>query len=250
MSTPVYSTETIDRIKKLERMRTLGVNPYATRYETTHSISAILNEFPSSIDPTAPGEHSFRPIESIIPAPVATHSIAGRVLLHRSFGKICFATISDGTGRMQILFSRENCSIIVDGEKKGELLSRHCEDWKDEAIQASETTGSPRSARDDGNIDSVSAYKFAEKLIDLGDFIGVKGELFYTHKGELTLFVSEFSFLTKAIRPLPEKFHGMENDDERYRKRYLDMAMNDELRAMFARKARFWEVIRDFLKTK
>ena len=54
---------------------------------------------------------------------------------------------------------------------------------------------------------TISAYKFAEKLLDLGDFIGVKGELFYTHKGELTLFVSEFMFLSKALRPLPEKFH-------------------------------------------
>ena len=78
----------------------------------------------------------------------------------------------------------------------------------------------------------------------------MKGELFYTHKGELTLFVSEFSFLTKAIRPLPEKFHGMENDDERYRKRYLDMTMDDELRALFYRKARFWEVVRNLMKTK
>jgi lysyl-tRNA synthetase class 2 len=144
-------------------------------------------------------------------------------MLHRSFGKICFATINDWTGRIQILFSRENCSIVVDSEKRMELTSE---------------------------TEPVTAYKFAEKLIDLWDFIGVKGELFYTHKGELTLFVSEFSFLTKAIRPLPEKFHGIENEDERYRKRYLDMAMDDELRAVFYRKARFWETTRNFMKDK
>ena len=62
--------------------------------------------------------------------------------------------------------------------------------------------------------------------------------------------MKEFSFLTKAIRPLPEKWHGIEDDDERYRKRYLDMTMHDELRAMFYRKARFWEVTRDFMKSK
>ena len=62
--------------------------------------------------------------------------------------------------------------------------------------------------------------------------------------------MSEFSFLTKAIRPLPEKFHGMENEDERYRKRYLDMAMDDELRAIFYRKAKFWETTRNFMKDK
>lgn len=161
-----------------------------------------------------------RPVEDIIPSPESTVAINGRVMLHRSFGKICFATISDGTGRMQILFSRENCSINVDGNQKTELT---------------------------GETEGVTAYKFAEKLIDLGDFIGVRGELFYTHKGELTLFVSEFSFLTKSIRPLPEKFHGIEDDDDRYRKRYLDMTMDDELRAMFVRKSNFWRATRDFL---
>ncbi len=96
----------------------------------------------------------------------------------------------------------------------------------------------------------MSAYKFAEKLIDLGDFIGVRGELFYTHKGELTLFVHDFTFLTKSIRPLPEKFHGLENDEDRYRKRYLDMMTDDELRAMFVRKSAFWRATREFLIAK
>lgn len=62
--------------------------------------------------------------------------------------------------------------------------------------------------------------------------------------------MKEFTFLTKAIRPLPEKFHGMTNDEERFRKRYLDMAMNEEVREMFYRKSKFWNVTRDFLKNK
>jgi lysyl-tRNA synthetase class 2 len=53
----------------------------------------------------------------------------------------------------------------------------------------------------------------------------------------LTLFAKEFTFLTKAIRPLPEKWHGIENDEERYRKRNLDMTMDDDLRAQFVRKS-------------
>ena len=82
----------------------------------------------------------------------------------------------------------------------------------------------------------------------MGDFIGINGELFYTHKGELTIFAKEFTFLTKAIRPLPEKFHGLESDEERYRKRYLDMTTDDELRAMFVRKSKFWDATREFFK--
>ena len=64
---------------------------------------------------------TFRPVEEVIPAPTSEVALAGRVMLHRSFGKICFATINDGTGKIQILFSRENCSINILGELKTEL---------------------------------------------------------------------------------------------------------------------------------
>ncbi len=243
MPSPDYSTETLDRIKKLERIRALGVNPFATKFDTTHNIGNILAKYPSSIDIEWGAKSTFRAVEEIIPAPTSGVALAGRVMLHRSFGKICFASISDGTGRIQILFSRENCSINVNGESK-DMLTFIDEDTSNKKIVEWLAMTSSGEAL------WTSAYKFAEKLLDLGDFIGVKGELFYTHKGELTLFVKEFTFLTKAIRPLPEKFHGMENDDERYRKRYLDMAMDDELRAMFYRKSKFWDVTREFMKSK
>jgi lysyl-tRNA synthetase class 2 len=239
MSEINYSTETIDRIRKLDRIRSLGVNPFATKFDATSSIWDILIKYASKIEEWTPSP--LRAVEEIIPSPTSDSAFAGRIMLHRSFGKICFASISDGTGRIQVLFSRENCSINVDGISKSSLwyienehrtLSATWETW---TVDASS---------------EVSAYKFAEKLIDLWDFIGVKWELFYTHKWELTLFISEFTFLTKAIRPLPEKFHGIENDDERYRKRYLDMAMNDDIRAMFYRKSKFWKTTREFMQSK
>lgn len=181
MSSPHYSTETLDRIKKLERIRALGVNPFATKFDITDSIGNILRKYPSNIDPTL--EHSdtptLRKIEDIIPAPVSTVSLSGRVMLHRSFGKICFATISDGTGRMQILFSRENCQINVNGISKTDLAPVILNEVKDPGTSG---TLDSSQAQNDGTTETVSAYKFAEKLIDLGDFIGVKGELFYTHK--------------------------------------------------------------------
>ncbi len=221
MSQPNYSTETLDRIKKLNRIKSLGIDPFTTKFDVTDQIAQVLSKYPQSIEESAISP--LRAVEEIISNPNTDVAIAGRVMLHRSFGKICFATISDGTGRMQVLFSRENCSILANSESRSELT---------------------------GTDETLSAYKFAEKLVDLGDFIGVRGELFYTHKGELTLFVREFSFLTKAIRPLPEKFHGIENEEERYRKRYLDMATDDELRAMFYRKSAFWKATRDFLVSK
>jgi lysyl-tRNA synthetase class 2 len=120
-----YSTETLDRIKKLERMRALGVNPYATRFDIIDNIGNILKRYPSNIDPTLQESNTptFRKIEDIIPSPSSTVALAGRVMLHRSFGKICFATLSDGTGRIQVLFSRENCSINVNGIRHTELVS-------------------------------------------------------------------------------------------------------------------------------
>lgn len=119
MTTPNYSTETLDRIKKLERIKALGVNPFATRFNATNQVQEILGKYPTKIEE---GQvNPFRAIEEVIPTPTGDVSIAGRVMLHRSFGKICFATIHDGTGKMQVLFSRENCSINVDGESTTEL---------------------------------------------------------------------------------------------------------------------------------
>jgi len=85
-----------------------------------------------------------------------------------------------------------------------------------------------------------------EKMVDVGDFIGVRGEVFKTHKGELTIFVSEFKFLAKAIRPLPEKFHGLQDQEELYRKRYLDLTMNLESYQRFLLKSKMYQVLREF----
>ena len=102
---------------------------------------------------------------------------------------------------------------------------------------------------DESESGEMTAYKFFEKMIDMGDFIGVRGEVFKTHKGELTIFVKEFKFLSKAIRPLPEKFHGLSDQEDLYRKRYLDMTMNPETYARFLFKSRFYEVLRDFYRS-
>ncbi|MGB8454265.1 MAG: OB-fold nucleic acid binding domain-containing protein [Anaerocolumna sp.] len=76
-------------------------------------------------------------------------------------------------------------------------------------------------------------YDFFKKGFDIGDFIGVTGELFTTQTGEKTIRVKEFQFLGKALRPLPEKFHGINNIDSCYRQRYLDLIMNEDTRKRF-----------------
>ncbi len=93
-------------------------------------------------------------------------------------------------------------------------------------------------------------YKDFVRLIDTGDFIEVRGTCFVTHKGENSVMVSEWKILTKALRPLPDKYHGLKDEEEIFRKRYLDLLLNQELREVFIKKSMFWDVTRSFLKKK
>jgi lysyl-tRNA synthetase class 2 len=91
-------------------------------------------------------------------------------------------------------------------------------------------------------------FNLFNDAIDIGDFISVTGTFFNTQRGEQSLLVKSWTIATKSILPLPEKWHGIKDDDERYRKRYLDILMNEELRDLFIKKAKFWDVTRNFLK--
>jgi lysyl-tRNA synthetase class 2 len=90
-------------------------------------------------------------------------------------------------------------------------------------------------------------YKLFVKKIDIGDIVQISGERFQTHKGEESLLVKDWVLLAKALRPLPDKFHGLQDEEIRLRKRYLDFLLHPELREMFRRKSIFWNSMRDFL---
>ncbi len=83
--------------------------------------------------------------------------------------------------------------------------------------------------------------------LDVGDFIGVEGELFRTRTGELTVAVGGFRFLAKSLRPLPEKWHGLKDVETRYRQRYVDLVVNQEVREVFVLRSRLIKAMRDFL---
>lgn len=91
-------------------------------------------------------------------------------------------------------------------------------------------------------------YKFFKENFDLGDFIGVTGEIFTTHTGEKTLRADSFVFLGKALKPLPDKFHGLVDSELCYRNRYVDLIMNDETRNRFKLKYNFIKEIRRYLE--
>ena len=90
-------------------------------------------------------------------------------------------------------------------------------------------------------------FDFFKKYIDAGDFVGIEGEIIKSQKGELSVLVKKIQLLSKSILPLPEKWKGLQNDEEIYRKRYLDILMNDEVKEMFVKKSKFWNVMRNFL---
>ena len=90
-------------------------------------------------------------------------------------------------------------------------------------------------------------YDFFKKLIDIGDFIGAKGEIITTQTGEKTLLASTVTFLGKALKPLPEKFHGLNDTELKYRQRYVDLISNEESRKVFLGRSKLYAFIHKFL---
>ncbi|MCB9480461.1 MAG: lysine--tRNA ligase [Desulfobacteraceae bacterium] len=101
-------------------------------------------------------------------------------------------------------------------------------------------------AKDRVGDDSYSLFK----QLDIGDIVGVSGPLFQTKTGEWTIYADSFSLLSKSVRPLPEKFHGLKDPEKRYRRRYVDLIMNEDVRNIFTTRAKIVQTIREFLTDK
>ena len=100
-------------------------------------------------------------------------------------------------------------------------------------------------------IDALGAEAYeAFKKVDIGDIIGVKGVVFTTHKGEISVKANEYILLAKSLRPLPEKYHGLKDQEIRYRKRYLDLIVNPEVKDVFVKRSRIITAIRTYLNEK
>lgn len=90
------------------------------------------------------------------------------------------------------------------------------------------------------------AYEFV-KMLDIGDIIGIEGHVFRTHKGEITVKVNTLTLLSKSLRPLPEKWHGLTNTELRYRQRYVDLIVNPEVRDTFVKRSKIVAKIRQYM---
>ena len=141
---------------------------YPTRYDRS-DLAAELHERYADLEPASSTEDRV--------------SVAGRLMLHRSFGKLQFGTLRDVSGTIQVFVDR-------------------------------------------GHTGEETADAFAE--VDLGDWLGVTGTVMTTKRGELSVKAEEFVILQKSLRPLPDKFHGLQDVEARSRRRYLDLMVNPE----------------------
>src|SRR3989338_3797521 len=98
-----------------------------------------------------------------------------------------------------------------------------------------------------GTVPEKLAY-FFKKYVDIGDFIGVEGTIFRTKRGEISVLVKKTELLSKSLTPLPEKWHGLQDKEERYRKRYVDLIMNPDVRSVFDKREKIIDAIRAFMK--
>ncbi len=168
-----------ERKRKISALRMSDVEPYGYFFDKKQNVSECL--------------------KSKIGAKIKT---AGRLMTKRDLGKIIFAHLQDGSGKIQI--------VLQEGE-------------------------TPKK-------------DFFKKFIDSGDFIGIEGKIIKTKTKEISILVKKIELLSKAILPLPEKFHGLQDKEERYRKRYLDMTMNAEVRNVFVKRAEILSILREFMK--
>jgi lysyl-tRNA synthetase class 2 len=174
-----------ERRGKLKALRAKG-NAYPNDFRRKDAAAALHQEW---------GEKSKEDLEKQKPSA----TVAGRMMLKRVMGKASFATLQDGSGRIQVYVTQE-----------------------------------------------VPGYEDF-KHWDLGDIVGVEGHLFKTMKGELTVHAQRIFLLVKAIRPLPEKFHGLSDHELRYRRRYVDLIVNPEVRKVFETRTRVIQTIREVL---
>src|SRR5213592_1513151 len=157
------------RRKKLDALRSKGVEPFGAGFEPSGSIAEVREKFKER----------------------ETLRAAGRITAHRDMGKSHFLDLRDATGRIQIY------------------------------IHAKEV-----------GPDLIDLFR----LLDIGDLIGIEGTCFLTKSGEPTLKARTFRLMAKALRPLPEKWHGLQDIETRYRQRYLDLLTNERSRVVFEKR--------------
>ncbi len=172
-------TEREERLKHVDELRALKVDPYGKRFDGASAVQSIVDGF-ASLETKAV-------------------TVAGRIVRHNNFGKATFVHLQDSTGRIQAYVKKDAVGDAA------HAMWQH---------------------------------------VGLGDFIGVTGTLGKSKTGEMTIFATAVTLLSKALLPLPEKFHGLTDAETRYRQRYLDMISNREVLETFLKRSRIISSLR------
>lgn len=180
------------RIEKAATLQQRGMNPYAYRWERTHTAAMLQKKYANLTAGDAVGDRV---------------SVAGRIMARRVFGKLAFFTLQDESGTIQLYLDKQTISAAM-GE---------------------------------------TAFSDLKQLTDVGDILGAVGTLKRTEKGELSVVVEDYSLLTKALLPLPDKWHGLTDVEKRYRQRYVDLIVNPHVRDTFRKRALITAAIRQYL---
>lgn len=175
-----------ERLRKLEELKNLGINPYPADSHRTHMAGDVVARFGELEGQTA--------------------TIAGRVTGIRKFGKLAFIVLKDASGSIQLFLHAPDVAAL---------------DAANGVMGMSELP-----------------------LLDTGDFVEATGQVIKTKTGEISLGVKTLRLLTKSLRPTPTELTSKE---ERLRRRYLDMSVNEEVRQRFIRRTKFWQATRDYL---
>jgi lysyl-tRNA synthetase class 2 len=117
-------------------------------------------------------------------------------------------------------------------------------------VNLEDESGSVQVVISKKELNNINEYKVFSKNIDNGDFMQFSGLSFVTHKGENSLLAKDFKILSKTLRPIPDAWYGLKDEEERYRKRYLDILLNPELKDMIKKRAKFWQSMRQFMLNK
>ena len=179
-----------DRLKKLELLHLAGMEAYPVATERDIDAATFANTFEDFLSSARQA------------------TIAGRVMSKRGQGGIVFADLFDGTGKVQVVFQKDDFS------------------------------------------GGAALFDLFSDVTDVGDFIQVTGTAYKTNRGHNSLKAASWKMLAKSLAPIPDQWFGLKDEEALLRERYLSILLDEELRAMFERRARFWSAIREFLHTR
>ena len=207
-----------EKLDKLRRLRELGLDPYPHSWSGSGERKAAA-DIQRDFAALKAGEKSDEEI-----------FIAGRLMRKRDMGKAAFFNIQDQSGQLQCYIKKEGFAAAPP---------------KGGALEAARTKNKSGEGRQAGHL-SWDIWK----LSDIGDILGAGGRVFRTKKGELSLRIESLSMLCKSLEILPEKYHGLEDKELKYRHRHLDLIMDPKSREVFQIRAKIIQAVRKFLDEK